>query len=165
MRSLALWGLVAVCALGWVSAGVFDAAAMADDETRELLSNHETVAVLDGISYRLCRGRTALCPKDCGDSGEFASFSIQKYLRYEKPGQYGDPQQESFLVQVSDYDKKPKGDPRILETVRGLTPGDHVLLSWRHEYVTRQGSSFPERPVVKLEKIEPAKAAELQRAE
>lgn len=130
-------------------------------EKRELLARHETLAVFEGVNYRLCRGLTSRCPKACGDSGEFASFGIKKYLKYEQPGQYGDPEQETFLVQVSDYDKGPKGDPRILETVKSLKKGDHVLLSWHHDYVTKEGSSFPERPLVKLEKIGKAKAEEL----
>lgn len=137
------------------------AAADEPKEKRELLANHETLAVFDGLKYRLCMGRTALCPKRCGDSGEFATFAIKKYLKYEKLGQYGDPKQEDFLVQVSDYDKKPKGDPKILETVKGLKKGDYVLLSWHHDYVTKEGSSFPERPIVKLESISKEKAQEL----
>ena len=133
-------------------------------EKRELLANHETLAVFDGVNYRLCMGRTSLCPKQCGDSGEFASFGIKKYLEYEKPGQYGDPEQKSFLVQVSDYNKKPKGDPKILETVKALKKGDYVLLSWHHDYVTKEGASFPVRPIVKLEKIDNSKAEDLMAA-
>ena len=127
-------------------------------EKRELLANHETLAVFDGVDYRLCRGLTALCPKDCGDSGEFANFAVKKYLKYEKLGQYGDPEQQTFLVQVSDYYKKPKGNAEILKTVKALTKGDYVLLSWHHDYVTKAGTSSPERPIVKLEAISKEKA-------
>ena len=45
-------------------------------EKRELLSNHETLAVFEEVKFRECLGRTSRCPKDCGDSGEFAVFSI-----------------------------------------------------------------------------------------
>ncbi|MCU0979628.1 MAG: hypothetical protein MUF25_10740 [Pirellulaceae bacterium] len=126
-----------------------------------MLAKHETLAVFEGVNYRLCMGLTSRCPKECGDSGEFASFGVKKYLQYEKPGQYGDPEQKTFLVQVSDYDKKPKGDPKILETVKSLKKGDYVLLAWHHDYVTKQGASYPERPIVKLEKIGKAKAEKL----
>ena len=137
------------------------AAAEEPKEKRELLANHETLAVFDGVKYRLCRGLTAFCPEQCGDSGEFATFAIKKYLKYEKHGSTVIPKQKTFLVQVSDYDKKPKGDPKILETVKGLTKGDYVLLSWHHDYVTKEGVSSPERPIVKLEKIVGDKAKEL----
>ena len=130
-------------------------------EKRELLAKHETLAIFDGVAYQLCKGLTALCPDRCGDSGEFASFAIKKYLKYEKLGQYGDPEQETFAVQVSDYYKKPKGDPKILETVKGLKKGDYVLLSWHHDYVTKEGASSPERPIMKLEKVDGDKAKEL----
>ena len=154
---LALCGVAAALATACAAAG--QGANDAKAEKRVLLAEHETLAVFEGVDYRLCPGRTALCPKTCGDSGEFALFTITKYLKYKKHGEYGDPEQKTFQVQVSDYDKKPKGDAKVLETVRGLKKGDAVLLSWRHEYVTRAGASFPERPLVKLEKADKGKAA------
>ena len=153
------WGLVLLI----VAISPF--AALAADKTkgekRELLASHETLAVFDGVEYQLCKGLTALCPDKCGNSGEFANFTIKKYLKYEKRGEYGDPEQTTYSVQVSGYDKKPKGDPKILETVKGLKKGDYVLLSWHHDYVTSDGASSPERPIVKLEKIDGDKAKEL----
>jgi hypothetical protein len=154
---LAMAFVVLPAAFSWAK----DERPQSQEEKREVLSSHETLAVFDGIEFRLCRGLTSLCPARCGHSGEFASFSIKKYLKYEKPGEYGDPEQQTFLVQVSDRDKKAKGDPKILETVRALKPGDYVLLSWSHEYVTQGGSSFPERPIVKLAPIDKEKAEKL----
>ncbi len=160
MRELVLLisGLM-ISALAWPMPA--SGAAENPKEKREMLAKHETLAVFEGVNYRLCMGLTSRCPKECGDSGEFASFGVKKYLQYEKPGQYGDPEQKTFLVQVSDYDKKPKGDPKILETVKSLKKGDYVLLAWHHDYVTKQGASYPERPIVKLEKIGKAKAEKL----
>jgi hypothetical protein len=128
-------------------------AGAAGEEKRELLAEHETLAKLKETKYRTCLGRTGACPDRCGNSGEFAEFEIVKYLHYSKPGKYGDKKQTSFRIQVSDYHRKPKGDPEILRTVKQLEPGGFVLLSWRHDYVTRGGSSFPERPVTKLEAV------------
>ena len=121
-------------------------------EKVELLAKHETLVVFEGSQFRLCRGRTARCPKQCGHSGEFANFRIVEYLKYEKPGKYGEGKQKSKLIQVSDFDKKPKGDPKLLAVVKNLKQGDRVLLNWRHDYVNRNGSSFPVRPITKLEK-------------
>jgi len=161
MRRPLLLVLPLIVSLVTLSATASDAPDNPTGEKRQLLAEHETLAVLDGVEYQLCRGLTALCPKECGNSGEFASFTIKKYLKYKKHGQYGDPEQTTFSVQVSDYDKKPKGDPKILKTVKGLKKGDYVLLSWHHDYVTREGTSSPERPIVKLEKIDGDKAKEL----
>ena len=47
-------------------------------------------ATLKGIAYRRCLGRTALCPDNCGQSGDFATFDILTYVDYQKPGEYGD---------------------------------------------------------------------------
>ncbi|MFP6901676.1 MAG: hypothetical protein VCA36_12085 [Opitutales bacterium] len=122
-------------------------------EKRELLARHVTIATYKGAPFRLCRGRTARCPKDCGSSGEFASFAIEQYLEYEKPGKYGSSKQASHLVQVSDFHRKPVGDPEILKMIGGLKEGDHVLLAWNHEYVTSKGSSAPDRPIKGFRKL------------
>jgi hypothetical protein len=154
-------GLAACCVAGLSSSFAAPPKKAADGEVRQYLAEHETLAVFDGVDYYLCRGLTALCPDKCGDSGEVAGFSVKKYLKYKKLGEYGEPEQKTFQVQVSDFNKKPKGDPAILKTVKGLKKGDFVLLSWRHDYVTKDGTSSPERPIVKLAAIEKEKAEAL----
>jgi hypothetical protein len=129
---------------------------------RKTLAEHETVATFTGAPYRLCMGRTMRCPKTCGDSGEIANFKIVKYLRFVKHGKYGG-KQKAYYIQISDFDRKPKGDPAVNKTIAALKPGDYLLLSWNHDYVTRNGSSFPVRPLLKLEKITKEKAEELMK--
>jgi len=119
-------------------------------EKREMLSTHETLATFEGLAYQRCRGRTARCPDHCGNSGDMATFKITQYLKYEKPGKYGDAKTETYRFMVQDNQKKPKVAPAIQKTVAALKPGDRVKLSWRHDYVTKGGSSFPERTVTKL---------------
>jgi hypothetical protein len=131
------------------------------EEKRELLARHETVAVFTGAPFKKCLGLTALCPDKCEGSGEVATFEIRGYLVYEKRGQYGDPQQGQFTVRISDHNKKPLGNPARRAVLDDLKPGDFVLLSWQHDYVTSDGSSFPARPVTNLKKIPAAEAAEL----
>jgi hypothetical protein len=46
-------------------------------------------------------------------------------------------------------------------TVTGLKQDDYVLLSWKHDYVTKDGSSSPERPVTKVSKITKEEAEKL----
>ncbi|MBT8043994.1 MAG: hypothetical protein KJO79_03505 [Verrucomicrobiae bacterium] len=125
-----------------------------NEAKREMLSLHETIAEYQGLHYHLCRGRTTACPEKCGDSGEFATFKIVKYLNYKKPGEYGDPKQASYRIQVSDFNKNPISG-KYTKQVTQLKKGDRVLLSWRHDYVTTKGGSkFPDRVVSKLQKTE-----------
>jgi hypothetical protein len=130
-------------------------------EQRELLAKNETVAVFKGAPFRKCLGLTTLCPEQCGHSGEFATFEIRGYLVYEKRGQYGDPKQGEFMFQTTGFHHEPVGNLKWSEVVKTLKPGDFVLLSWNHDYVTRDGSKFPERPLVNLKKISADEAAEL----
>lgn len=151
-----------------VAVGLFAGALLAADappageqpkvsEKRAVLSEHETVARLTGVAYQQCRGMTSLCPDNCGQSGDFATFEIVGYLSYKKLGEYGDPQGTNFVFQIQDNHKNPKAPKDVAEKTLALAAGDYVLLNWRHEYVTRTegggSSSFPERPVTKLEKI------------
>jgi hypothetical protein len=126
-------------------------------EGSELLSRHQTIATLKSIGFRQCLGLTSRCPNLCGDSGEFATFEIKRYLAYDKPGEYGDPKQTEFLVQISDFDKKPKGDPKLLAWIKTLKAGDSVTLTWEHRYVTHEGSSSPVRVLVNYESMPPQK--------
>lgn len=143
------------------SCGPWRAKATEDsEEKRQLLSRHETVARFVDVAYRQCLGRTALCPTRCGNSGDFASFEILRYLAYEKPGQYGDPEQERFTIQVEDNMGNLKMDEKWRARVGGLEAGDVVRLDWRHDYVTRDRSSAPERYITRLKKLSPEEVRE-----
>jgi hypothetical protein len=121
----------------------------------ETLARHETVAKFRGTNYHRCLGLTTLCPDRCGESGTLATFRIVNYLNYEKLGEYGDPKCDEFAFLVENNMKHPKVPDDIRAAINTLKPGDLVLLSWKHDYVTSQGGSAPERPITKLEKIAP----------
>jgi hypothetical protein len=121
-------------------------------EKRELLSAHDTIARFTGLKDHRCMGRTSLCPDQCGHSGKLATFEIVKYLNYEKPGKFGDPKQESFMVLIEDNMGNVKVPSAIRDTILALKPGDSVHLKWNHDYVTRDRVSSPERPITLLEK-------------
>lgn len=123
---------------------------LAPDTQRKLLSSHDTEARFEGLKDHRCLGRTSLCPDRCGHSGKLATFAIVKYLGYEKPGEYGDPKQERFQILIEDNMKNPKVPAAIHKTISALTPGALVHLQWNHDYVTRAGSSFPERKIREL---------------
>ena len=120
-------------------------------EKRELLSSHSTVAKFTGIKDHVCRGATGLCPDKCGSSGKLATFEIIEYLAYEKPGEYGDPKQTTFQILIKDNQGNAKISAEILATIESLKPDIKVKLSWNHDYVTKDKSSSPERPITKIE--------------
>jgi hypothetical protein len=132
---------------GWADGGELGAAKV------ETLARHETVAEFQGTNYHRCMGLTSLCPDKCGQSGTLATFRIVNYVKYDKLGEYGDPKCEEFTFLVEDNMKHPKVPAAIRTAANSLKQGDIVLLSWNHDYVTINGSSGPERPVARLEKV------------
>jgi hypothetical protein len=120
-------------------------------EKRELLSSHSTVAKFIGVKDHRCMGRTSLCPDRCGHSGKLASFEIIEYLDYQKPGEYGDPKQTNFQVLIRDNQGSAKIPDEILSIIESLKPDTKVKLSWKHDYVTKDKASSPERPITKIE--------------
>ena len=143
-----LWGIAAVLVLsGWANG----------DEQRipkvDTLAKHETVAEFRGINYHRCMGLTSRCPDKCGHSGSLATFRIVNYVAYDKLGEYGDPKCEEFAFLVEDNMNNSKVPADIRAAMNALKRGDIVLLSWNHDYVTVDGSSGPQRPITRLEKI------------
>jgi membrane-bound inhibitor of C-type lysozyme len=119
------------------------------------LTRHETVAEFLGTSFYRCMGATSRCPDECGASGTMVNFRISRYLKYEALRE-GDPKRDRFSFQLEDNLNHAKVDRPIQDAVASLNKGDGVLLSWNLDYVTVEGSSGPQRPIVKLEAIAPA---------
>lgn len=117
----------------------------------DILSSHQTKARYDGIHFIPCRFRTALCPDKCGHSKNVAMFTVITYLDYKKTGEYGDEKQMVFSVDVSSPVTQASFADKVRQTISHLKDGAIVRLDWNHIYVTDKGSSFPERPVTKLE--------------
>lgn len=134
----------------FLAAHVVHAAETSAKETREPLSIHETDAEFVAIAQQPCRHLTALCPDRCDHGGSVAEFKILAYRRHEKTSPYGDDKAEKFRVRVRGREGKPLVAEALLRDIESLKPGDKLRLDWRHEYVTRDGSSFPERPVTTL---------------
>ncbi len=154
---LATLGLVALCNCSGPAGGT----GATTRESRQVLSRHQTISVFDGLRYYQCRGLTARCPDDCGHSGDYARFTVKRYLKYEKFGESGEPETETMAFEVQDNKGRAIAPPDILETVRSLRAGDYVRLDWDHEYVTNGGVSTPDRRVLQLLKITPAQAEQL----
>ena len=159
MKRYTCLDVILIVLMGLGVAGVAHACSTCPRKDAELLSAHETVARYMGLTAHICRGLTSLCPDRCGDSGALATFAVVRYLHYEKHGEYGDPQAERLLVLVEDQHGRPKVPPLVRMAIRDLKEGATVLLSWHHEYVTRNGASWPERPIVRVLPIPEAGSA------
>ncbi|MEI6218207.1 MAG: hypothetical protein WCP86_04855 [bacterium] len=146
------WIFAVSLALTWMGCG----GAVGETNT-VTLARHATVAEFEGCSCHQCLGMTSLCPDKCGQSGTVAAFKVIRYITYEKLGEYGDPKCEQFMFMVEDNMKNPRVPTAIRNAVNSLKKGDRVLLSWNHDYVTVDGSSAPDRPITRLERLlEPA---------
>ena len=122
--------------------------------TRDLLSQHETVSQFEGVIEKPCFFMTSLCPDRCGHGGATAVFNVQEYLNYEKRGEYGDAKSEKYHVRLSDSEETTGLTVERMNLLKSLSNGDMVLLSWNHDYVHKEGCSYPERPITKLIKVE-----------
>ena len=122
-----------------------------DNDSLELLAEHRVIATFKGVKFRTCWGDTGDCPDKCGSSGNFANFKITDYLHYKKLGKYGDDKEKAYSIQISDFHRKPQGDPALLATIEALEKGDKVLIEWKHLYGQIQpGMHSPVRPLLLL---------------
>ena len=120
----------------------------------DVLCVNEVTATFKGIEHRPCRFMTSLCPDRCGHATDVAVFEVNEYLKYEKPGQYGDDKQERFQWDIKPTSAYNRLHPEYLEVVKNLQPGQKVKINWTHFYVTDEhGSKFPERTVTFFEKV------------
>lgn len=120
----------------------------AEDANRKLLSSHQVIARLIGIENKKCMGRTTRCPNGCGHSGRVVSFKIQQYESFEKPGEFGDDKQDIFQILIEDNNGNRKVPDAVYRSLQTLKANQVVRLRWNHDYVTQNGSKFPERPLI-----------------
>lgn len=119
-------------------------------ESRKVLAVHKTDAEFTGIVNQPCRHRTADCPDKCDHGGAIARFKILAYRSHEKRGEYGEDKVETHAVRLRNTRGEARLDAALLAQIESLKPGAKVELDWTHDYVTRDGASFPERPITRL---------------
>lgn len=120
--------------------------------------------------------RTSFCPNQCGHGGATATFKVLRCelngdvrgllvhisfldVDYSKDGEYGDEKQTAFHVKLDGRGSDENSAFTIM--IKALSPKDILVLDWNHNYVTRDGSSFPERVITKIEKLTASQAKEL----
>jgi hypothetical protein len=82
-------------------------------QKNEFSTYHTFKAVFKGFEYNKCMGRTAMCPIDCGSSGNFATFKILKYEKLEGDGLTRREKLKKHTIKTSDYYKNSFNDPNI----------------------------------------------------
>lgn len=130
---------------------------MSNENNRELIFGYSSKATFLSKEFRPCRFRTSLCPNECGHAKTLYKFNIDSISVEENPNssqaKYCTPVKEGSIHFVP-QDKLFLGDSSALQQVAdSLVPQDKVSLDWNHDYVSKEGSHFPDHPVVKLLKL------------
>jgi hypothetical protein len=120
----------------------------------ETLAIHETLSTFQGITQKTCMGRTTRCPDSCGNSGLFASFKIEDYLSFESHSEHS-KKQTHYRVQLEDNHQTHLVSEELYQTLSSLSPAEKVHLTWKHDYISDNGASYPKRTVTLLKKISP----------
>lgn len=121
------------------------------ESKRQTLASFTAVAIFKGIQTRACMHKTSLCPDKCGHETKYARFDVVEHLEYTKPGKYGDAQQPCFGFGIGQVHSN---SPKMAQDLEELTNGAKVKISWKHDYVTVDGSSGPQRYPVSIEDVE-----------
>lgn len=133
-----------------------------DNDKLKVLAQHKVIATFQDVKFSRCMGRTGRCPERCGSSGNFANFEITDYLHYKKDGKYGDKKQKAYMIQISDFHRKPKGDPELVAYIETLEAGDQVVIEWKHLYGEVSPGTFNSvHPLLLLKKIDEDEAKRL----
>lgn len=81
-----------------------------------------------------------------------AVFKIDEYLKYEKPGQFGDAKVDTFSWNLKPESDSNKLHPEFLEIVKNLQLNQKVGINWTHFYIHNENGAHPESSVSFFEK-------------
>ena len=142
-----------IIALAAVLAASTFAVSQGDCEDYVVLSLHDTSALFLGTHFTLCKGKTALCPYDCGGSGIVASFQVEHYNDYQRSCEWADEMADAvqFMVEATDGSGELCYEAR--EAVQQLAVGTRVHLVWQQLYPASLAADekIPRRQVLLLE--------------
>ncbi len=115
------------------------------------LARNEVLAFYKGTKEIPCRHMTAQCPDRCGHGSTVAIFEVGRNLNYSKKGEYGDAKAEAGSLIYVDIKKDIEGQsPDVAKLIKTLKLAALVHMTQVHYYVTKDGSSYPVRPVVSI---------------
>ncbi len=116
------------------------------------LARNDVLAMYVGTKDMPCMHRTSLCPDKCGHAKKVAVFKVLRNDGYEKKGEYGDAKAEPNSQIYIDLNKDVEGQsPETLALLKELKPATQVQMTQVHYYVTKDNSSYPVRPIVKIQ--------------
>lgn len=124
------------------------------EQKNEILAVNEVIATYTGTRHIPCMFRTALCPDRCDHAHDVAVFNVNKYLKYEKPGEYGDDKVTDFFWNLKPAADTNKLHPEYLNIVKNLKQGQQVKIYWTHFYIHDDNGAYPERCVTHFEIIQ-----------
>jgi uncharacterized lipoprotein NlpE involved in copper resistance len=108
-------------------------------EAQPFTSTHVFKAQYQGSIFHTCLGKTAMCPKDCGNSGNLASFKVLEYIDFIPNGEGGRAKLKTYQTQTSDYYKNDLDKPCVKE-IKSLKEGDIVKIHVDYVYDTTQST-------------------------
>ena len=153
MKALARTRIIAALLIGVVTV------ALAQDRTDgyEVLSLHDTDALFLGTHFTLCKGKSALCPYECGGSGTVASFQVLHYNDYQRTSEWADEMADTEQFMIEGTDGSGEFCPQAREALQHLEVGTRVHLLWRQLYpsITSVDAKIPCRQVLLLELSNP----------
>lgn len=114
-------------------------------------STHIFTAKYTGTYFHICKGRTANCPKHCGNSGNMANFKVLKYKKFEVNGESGTEKLNDYQIQISDYNKK-DFNKAYVATIKKLKKGDIVTIHLEVVYDTTKDFVAPEWKIISVKK-------------
>ena len=121
-------------------------------ETREMIYKYVAFGSFKQSKVQPCRHKTSLCPDRCTHAQKLYVFTLTD-ISVEP----GTSKQRKFcnpLTLGKEFCISEKDMGTWVDVATNLTENDQVAIEWQHDYVTRNGCSGPERPVIRLSKLD-----------
>lgn len=113
--------------------------------------SYAATATFQGSKHQPCRHMTSECPDRCGHATRVYEFQLNVLHITAAPdsknAQWVTPKKEGDVHCIAENTMG-----AWLPAAQELSPGDQCALEWSHDYVTMNGCSGPQYPVLKLAK-------------
>jgi len=123
-----------------------------ETETREMIYKYVAFGSFKQSKIQPCRHKTSLCPDRCSHAQKPYVFELSDISVVP-----GTSKQRKFCTPLTlgkEFCISEKDMGTWVDIANNLTENDQVTIEWQHDYVTRNGCSGPERPVIRLSKLD-----------